>query len=120
MVREMRKCGGSGKAKIMEKAVEEEKEAAGGGRKRKIVLGESELSTTKTRRLAVKTPESSSSPVSSRNSTSCESVNSGYVLASCCSSSRSSEMVEDGSKFADLEVCMKTVNKHISIIFNSF
>ncbi|KAI3452033.1 hypothetical protein Pfo_008698 [Paulownia fortunei] len=99
MGRYVRKCKGSGEVAVMEKA-------AAAGRKRKIILGESELSTSsvqlKTRRLAVMTPENSASPASSGNST-CESVSSGPVLASCCSSSRSSELAKESSKFADLE-----------------
>ncbi|KAK4393308.1 Cyclin-dependent kinase inhibitor 6 [Sesamum angolense] len=84
-----------------------EKAAAASGRKRKVVLGKSELSTSsvqrKTRRVPVVTPQNSASPESSGNSSTCESVGSGHVLASCCSSSRSSELAKESSKFVDLE-----------------
>lgn len=84
-----------------------EKAPAASGRKRKVVLGKLELSTSsvqrKTRRVAVVTPQNSASPESSGNSSTCESVSSGHVLASCCSSSRSSELAKESSKFADLE-----------------
>lgn len=105
MGRYVRKCKGSGEVAVMEKAAASE--AAVAGRKRKFVFGESELSTSsiqlKTRRLAVVRPDNSASPASSGNST-CESVNSAHVLASCCSSTRSSELAEESAKFADLEV----------------
>lgn len=85
-----------------------EKAPAASGRKRKVVLGKLELSTSsvqrKTRRVAVVTPQNSASPESSGNSSTCESVSSGHVLASCCSSSRSSELAKESSKFVDLEV----------------
>ncbi|KAK6116247.1 hypothetical protein DH2020_050043 [Rehmannia glutinosa] len=100
MGRCVRKREGSGEAVVMEKAADM------AGRKRKVVGGESELSTSsiqlKTRRLAVRSPENSASPASSGNS-SCESVSSGNVLASCCSSSRSSELAKERLEFADLE-----------------
>ncbi|GFQ05089.1 cyclin-dependent kinase inhibitor 6 [Phtheirospermum japonicum] len=82
-------------------------EMAAVGSKREFILEESELSASsvrlKTRRLAVTaSPEDSASPASSGNST-CESVSSVNVLASCCSSSRSSELAKESPKFADLE-----------------
>ncbi|PIN10104.1 hypothetical protein CDL12_17309 [Handroanthus impetiginosus] len=102
MGRYVRKCKGSEEMAVKEKAAE----TAAAGRKRKFGLGESELSTSsvqlKMRRVDVVTPENSTSPTSSGDST-CESVGSGHVLASCCSSSRSSELAKESSKFVDLE-----------------
>ncbi|KAL3813610.1 hypothetical protein ACJIZ3_014878 [Penstemon smallii] len=95
MGRYMKKCKGLEEA--AETAV-----AAAAGRKRKVGLEESELSTTssvqlKTRRLdVVVTPENS------ENST-CESINSDQVGASCCSSNGSSELATKNSKFLDLK-----------------
>ncbi|XP_011075297.1 cyclin-dependent kinase inhibitor 7 isoform X2 [Sesamum indicum] len=90
MGRCLRSCKGLGELEVMEKAVER--------RKRKVGSGDSQLSTSsvqlKTRRLAALTPESSASPASSGNST-CESVGSDHVLASCCSSNGSSEMAKE-------------------------
>lgn len=104
MGRNTSKCKASGEAAaIMEKAAA----AAAAGRKRKTILAESQLSKSsiqlKTRRLNAMTPENSASPASSCNST-CETVSSSHVLASCCSSSRPSEVAKEISDFVDLEV----------------
>ncbi|KAL7101343.1 hypothetical protein ACP275_08G048500 [Erythranthe tilingii] len=104
------KCKESGEAAVMEKPVDNKaSSAAAGGRKRKTALGESELSKPsiqlKTRRLSLtlSTPDNSASPARSWNST-CESVNSGRVLASRCSSSRPiSELAKEISGSVDLE-----------------
>ncbi|KAL7141372.1 hypothetical protein ABFS83_08G048600 [Erythranthe nasuta] len=111
MGRYVSKCKESGEAAVMEKPVDNTaSSAAAGGRKRKTALGESELSKSsiqlKTRRLSLtlSTPDNSASPARSWNST-CESVNSGRVLASRCSSSRPiSELAKEISGFVDLEV----------------
>ncbi|KAH6760299.1 inhibitor/interactor with cyclin-dependent kinase [Perilla frutescens var. hirtella] len=92
MGRYVRKCKGSAKVAVMEKA------GAAASRKRKIVIGESELTISspiqlKTQRLA------ELRPASSENST-CESGSSGDALASCCSST----VAEENTKFADLKV----------------
>ncbi|CAA3013366.1 cyclin-dependent kinase inhibitor 7-like [Olea europaea subsp. europaea] len=71
-------------------------------KKRKVDGGELELSTSlvqlETRALSIMTPENSDSG----NST-CESVSSDHVLASCCSSNESSKVVKGNSKFTDLQ-----------------
>ncbi|PIN07061.1 hypothetical protein CDL12_20378 [Handroanthus impetiginosus] len=109
MGRYLRKCKELEEGEVvMEKAVEK-----AAGRKRKMGLGESQLSTSsvqlKTRRLDAVTPENSASSSSSRNST-CESVTSDHVLASCCSSNGSSELAKESSKFLDLEENDATVD----------
>ncbi|KAL6551714.1 hypothetical protein OROGR_007868 [Orobanche gracilis] len=99
MERCLRKREGSGETAEMVSAA---------GIKRKTVLQELEISTSsvqlKTRRSAAETPGKPVSPACSGNS-SCETVSSaGNVLASCCSSSRSSdELAEESTRFADLE-----------------
>ncbi|KAG8367074.1 hypothetical protein BUALT_Bualt16G0034800 [Buddleja alternifolia] len=66
--------------------------AAAAGRKRKVGLGELQVDRSsvqlKTRRLDVVAPKNSASAANSGEST-CESVSSDQVLASCCSSNRS-------------------------------
>ncbi|KAL0424602.1 UNVERIFIED_CONTAM: Cyclin-dependent kinase inhibitor 7 [Sesamum radiatum] len=98
MGRCLRSWKGLGEGEVMEKSAET---AAAGRRKRKVGSGDSQLSTSsvqlKTRRLAALTPENSASPASSGNST-CESVGSDHILASCCSSNGSSEMAKVSSK----------------------
>ncbi|KAK4426364.1 Cyclin-dependent kinase inhibitor 7 [Sesamum alatum] len=98
MGRCLRSCKGLGEGEVMEMAAET---AAVGRRKRKVGSGDSQLSTSsvqhKTRRLAALTaPEDSASPASSGNST-CESVGTDHVLASCCSSNGSSEMAKENA-----------------------
>ncbi|KAL6553143.1 hypothetical protein OROGR_006985 [Orobanche gracilis] len=99
MERYVRKREGSGETAEM---------VSEAGGKRKKVLQELEISTSsvqlKTRRSAAETPGKPVSPACSGNS-SCESLSStGNVLASCCSSSRSSdELAEESPRFADLE-----------------
>ncbi|XP_022858275.1 uncharacterized protein LOC111379172 [Olea europaea var. sylvestris] len=71
-------------------------------KKRKVDGGELELSTSlvqlETRTLSIMTPENSDSGNSTR-----ESVSPDHVLAFCCSSNESIEVVKVNSKFKDLQ-----------------
>lgn len=74
-------------------------------KRRKVDGGELELSPSlvqlETQNLSIMTPENSAPG----NST-CESVSTDHVLASCCSSNESGEEEKENSKFVDLEVCV--------------
>ncbi|CAA2967972.1 cyclin-dependent kinase inhibitor 7-like [Olea europaea subsp. europaea] len=72
-------------------------------KRRKVDGGELELSPSlvqlETQNLSIMTPENSAPG----NST-CESVSTDHVLASCCSSNESGEEEKENSKFVDLEL----------------
>lgn len=77
-------------------------------KKRKIGLGESETASLvrlKTRLLAAVPAGNSDLQVTSGDST-CDSGGSDHVLASCCSSNGSSQLVKGSTDFVDLEVCI--------------